>query len=132
MGIKKIVFTPLSMKDPKKLYTCFGGIRFYDETGAQIDVIGNEIIKHELKYFESEKAIAKSSHTHTYEKCYYVGNAFRNDRPQVGRWNEYAYWAACYTDDCTISIEFKEPLYALSKIEFSPAPDPYYNDIGIS
>jgi hypothetical protein len=128
MAIAKIVFKDLSTQVLR--YTAIGGIRFYDSNNEQIDTIGSEIITDTLTKFESEVLIATVTNAYSNGDNYYIGNAIRTDRPQTGQFGDKFYWLSAY-DNQTITITFKNPIPAISKIEFNPRPDSKYTNRGI-
>jgi hypothetical protein len=128
MAIAKIVFKNLSAKILS--YTAIGGIRFYDQNNFLIDTIGAGIVKDRLRYFESEKIIATVTNTYRNRNHYNVGNAVRTDKPQTGKFGDKFYWLSS-RDNQTITVTFKEPVSAISKIEFNPRPDSTYTNRGI-
>ena len=128
MAVSKIVFSQLSTTSLP--YTAIGGIRFYDKDGNQIDVLGSSIIRNELTTFETDKVLITVTDAYSNADNYYIGNAFRNDRPQTGGFGDKHYWLSS-KDNQTITVEFKTPLTSLSKIEFNPRPDSTYTNRGI-
>jgi len=128
MKIKKIVFTPLSTSSLS--YTAIGGIRFYDDKGNQIDVLGSGIIEDSFEKFETDKVLITASNTYHNADHYNVGNAFRNDRPQAGKFGDRFYWLSA-KDGQTLTVEFKTPVDKINKIEFNPRPDSQYSNRGI-
>ena len=121
MTIKTVKFSGLSSTNLS--YTVFGGIRFYDENNILIS--SGAIISNGGTNAETDNFLitATNGYNHPY---YYIGNAFDSSALQTGDYNDSCYWLT-FSDNQTITCEFKTPVSKLGKIEFVPLPDSYTN-----
>lgn len=122
MAIKKIIFKNLTATG--STYTSMGGIRFYDKSGTLIPpgtlLAGSTSTVAETENF---KLVASSA----YSANYSVFFAFNTALTQATLVYPNQYWLTS-TDNQTLTIEFKNIVERISKIEFVLKPDSSISD----
>ena len=125
MGIEQVKFKLNSSYS----YLAIGGIRFYDEHSNLINP-GN-LISSTGTVTETDNFIITSSSS-TNNSYYEMFFAFDINKPLIGSYTEGVYWLTSTTTNVEIVVKFKNPIPSLTRVVYTPIPDPANGNRGIN